>query len=388
MAFIGSYSHESFKPCPIESKQTELNKGVILNGTESVISGPDETEFVKAFEIAKKAISMVGLFRTPPTPDVYSMWYRFAEGSDDHLSARLDYHVNELKSLDKPQLESILDELAPKPSETTLDICSSLTHEAHKLQEVTSAQLAASKQFGNSLAQASTSLDRNDSFEVMRHYLSQIVAGHDTLNMKLEETELKLGETLSKVEALKDQLSHMQQELMQDSLCGVGNRSYFESLMRQALNDDLDDSTYVFLLLIDLDEFKLVNDEYGHQCGDALLRYVAKELERLTTQNCVARIGGDEFAIVLRNHSEHFGKEIANGIVESIATKQLAVDSDGPPLHRVTMSVGVAMLRDGDTRESWFNRADKLLYHAKGSGRNCAKSERLMSVTSPSAITT
>lgn len=153
-----------------------------------------------------------------------------------------------------------------------------------------------------------------------------------------------------------------------DPLTGLVNRRRFEEELGARLAESNRYGTTGALLALDLDEFKPINDSYGHAAGDVVLRKVGEVLRSMTRASDVtARIGGDEFVILL-SHTVAAGAEAcARKLVEHIA--DAVSDYEGVPL-RVTASVGVAVFPgDGTTPEALLAAADRALYVAKQAGR-------------------
>ena len=150
-----------------------------------------------------------------------------------------------------------------------------------------------------------------------------------------------------------------------DPLTGIMNRSAFESL-----KDFLKQSTKpMALILLDVDKFKGVNDNYGHEMGDRVLQKVGHLLHSFfRSEDYAARIGGDEFVVVLNDFADENLQVIKHKM--DLIRKELQDTSDGLPL--VTLSVGVAFSPSGYSDEL-FNQADKALYEVKEAGRNGMK---------------
>jgi diguanylate cyclase (GGDEF)-like protein len=153
-----------------------------------------------------------------------------------------------------------------------------------------------------------------------------------------------------------------------DPLTGVLNRGGFEERFTQEIerarrNDDL-----VTLLVADIDRFKLINDRFGHAVGDDVLERVARALREATRAvDVVARLGGEEFGVLLPQASREEGVEIAERIRRDVA--RMVPHDDGPIA--VTVSVGVATFPDdGTCRDSLFRLADAAVYAAKDLGRD------------------
>ena len=120
------------------------------------------------------------------------------------------------------------------------------------------------------------------------------------------------------------------------------------------------------LMLIDIDHFKLINDNYGHAVGDKILKKLADALvNNVREDDLVARWGGEEFVIIVNYATVNILEKLAKKLQKKIA------EVDFSPVNRVTVSFGLSTYVDGDTEERLFKRVDNALYAAKNSGRNC-----------------
>jgi diguanylate cyclase len=130
------------------------------------------------------------------------------------------------------------------------------------------------------------------------------------------------------------------------------------------------------VLLTDIDHFKKFNDTFGHLTGDQVLRLVALALKNnLKGQDVAARYGGEEFAVLLPKTGLAAAETVANHIRTAVMSKELLRRSTNESLGRVTISLGVATWKAGDTVPSLLERADMCLYSAKHAGRNCVVTE-------------
>jgi diguanylate cyclase (GGDEF)-like protein len=157
---------------------------------------------------------------------------------------------------------------------------------------------------------------------------------------------------------------------VRDSLTGLFNRRYMEeTLLRELLRGERA-HVPVGIILADVDHFKRYNDTWGHGGGDALLRQLARVMERVFGEDdIVCRYGGEEFVIVV----PHGGIEAVRLLAEKLRheVKQMQVRHEGRPLGSVTLSAGIAVSPDhGTTIEALFSNADRALYAAKSSGRD------------------
>lgn len=153
-----------------------------------------------------------------------------------------------------------------------------------------------------------------------------------------------------------------------DVLTGLPNRRFFMTQMGSELARWQRYGHPLGLLILDLDHFKKVNDHWGHSMGDEVLRQFAGTLQRcLRAQDTAARLGGEEFAVLLPETPE----DVAAAVAERIrAHTQDTVISNAQGECRVTVSIGVTQAQDSDDIESLLHRADEALYAAKAGGRN------------------
>jgi diguanylate cyclase (GGDEF)-like protein len=186
----------------------------------------------------------------------------------------------------------------------------------------------------------------------------------DELDLKvreLRETQEGLRVSLAERDALADRLHH---QAFHDGLTGLPNRSLYAERLDAALATDRP----VVAMLVDLDDFKLVNDRWGHAAGDTLLREVAQRLSACVREtDTVARIGGDEFAVLIHSEPGDDLREIATRMVEAVETPVL-VEAGGSA--RVGASVGIAVATDRTTDgESLLREADAAMYLVKRDGK-------------------
>jgi diguanylate cyclase (GGDEF)-like protein len=163
-----------------------------------------------------------------------------------------------------------------------------------------------------------------------------------------------------------------------DALTKVFNRRFFDSRLALECAAVHAEDSVVSLVLIDLDHFKKLNDSYGHPAGDAALKTAAIRLKaQLRSEDVIARVGGEEFAVLLPGTPPNEALGVAEKLRNSIAMEQFEIPSDNSEKRTipVTASFGVAGMRAGVKMqpEDLYKAADQALYAAKGSGRNCVR---------------
>ncbi|MBI5548615.1 MAG: GGDEF domain-containing protein [Deltaproteobacteria bacterium] len=165
----------------------------------------------------------------------------------------------------------------------------------------------------------------------------------------------------SRLRAELQSLQHVRDLAYRDALTGLRNRRYFDERMAEELSRSRRHRTCGGLILVDLDDFKQVNDAHGHLAGDRLLQRLARFLEEtLRTEDVVCRVGGDEFMVILPDADEPGAVKIASRLQEQLA---LASQWSGSP---ISVSLGAAAWPlHGCDLEALVERADHAMYRDK-----------------------
>lgn len=176
---------------------------------------------------------------------------------------------------------------------------------------------------------------------------------------------------------LKNKLRFALEYSAHDALTGLYNRRYFERRLREESAHARRHKRPFSIILADIDHFKLVNDTYGHEDGDRVLRHVAEIFASSLREDDIAcRYGGEEFVVLLRATPGPAARVVANRLRGAVAGKPIGLGPKDEPRH-VTLSGGVAAAdeRNGYNVEGIVDRADKALYRAKRGGRNRVEME-------------
>jgi diguanylate cyclase len=168
--------------------------------------------------------------------------------------------------------------------------------------------------------------------------------------------------------ALQSALLREQKLALTDALTRIPNRLAYQERVKQDFQRWKRFRRPLVLLVWDIDHFKAINDTYGHPAGDKVLQLVAQLFKRqLRATDFVCRQGGEEFVMLLDGAADDMALQLANRMREAIGG--MGFHCRGAPV-AVTISCGLTSFQESDTPESVFQRADKLLYKAKHSGRN------------------
>lgn len=156
---------------------------------------------------------------------------------------------------------------------------------------------------------------------------------------------------------------------IKDSLTNTYNRRYFDTYLKQVIEEHREKNKKFGLLMLDIDNFKIANDTYGHLAGDNALKIFAKILnENIRVNDFIARYGGEEFVIVITDTTEEIIENVAERIRSKIESAKFKV-SDNCEIN-LTSSIGISIFNKDELPEELISKSDKALYQAKNTGKN------------------
>jgi diguanylate cyclase (GGDEF)-like protein len=219
------------------------------------------------------------------------------------------------------------------------------------------------------LARLEVAAKENNTTAITREALATVALVNDSIERRAQRHSAQLGELVAHVRQLNDQLERAKTAGSTDSLTRVPNRACFDEFLSRTVDLAALSSGAAYLMMVDVDHFKQTNDTLGHGAGDSALKAVADRLSRSFPRrgDLVARYGGDEFAVVLRDLRPDEARLLAERLV--VAMRATTGEHLGKVV-KVSVSVGLAPRREGDTALTWVARADAALYEAKQAGRD------------------
>lgn len=203
--------------------------------------------------------------------------------------------------------------------------------------------------------------------------LREVISHTDQMKETIDNLHKRLDSYLSSVALLQRELDETRERSYTDGLTRVSNRMYFEEqLALLAAEYDSSASPEPFcVMMVDLDQFKSVNDRFGHRIGDEILVLIASMLKaNIKGRDIVARYGGDEFAILLPQTPLADAMALAEDMSKRIAAREIKSKSSGASYGHMTVSVGAAQYVANEGGAKLIDRADSALYRAKKDGRN------------------
>jgi diguanylate cyclase len=331
----------------------------------------DEHERTMAF--AELALGQIRSLRQTAVPRNYEIWYVYATGYNSALNKIINETLARNGKLTEADLEQIYETYLShiKTTERIDKVGSRVIGEIDDVMKLISDALGMSASYDASLSGATKKLSSVQNRDQLKKIVDSLVKSTHEMRDTNKALEERLTLSKSEISNLQQSLEAIRAESLTDPLTGLGNRKYFDRSIEMAVHAALANGEPLSLLMFDIDHFKSFNDSYGHLTGDQVLRLVGLSLKQtIKGQDITARYGGEEFAVVLPNTALRQALTVADHIRRAVMSKELKKKSTGEILGRVTISVGVSMLKPDDDTDSLIERADACLYAAKRNGRN------------------
>lgn len=328
-------------------------------------------DYERTMAFADIALGQIKALRHAATPRNYEIWYAYASGYHP-----LNQQVNAILKAkgtiaDTDLVQTYEKHLSPTRLTERIDLVGSqVKGEIDQVMAMIDAAAGSASSYTESLAGATEQIVRSKDRDGLRTIVETRTDDEDdgNFNRQLEE---RLSASKQEINDLQENLEAVRTESLTDPLTQLANRKFFDITLEKAIAEALETNEAMSLMLTDIDHFKTFNDNFGHLTGDQVLRLVAMSVKHnVKGKDTTARYGGEEFAVILPNTILRAAVTVAEHIRRAVMAKELMKRSTGEHLGRMTISIGVATLRKGDTGQSLIERADTCLYAAKRHGRN------------------
>ena len=340
-------------------------------GKRSVVNLLDEHDRTLAF--AQIALGQIKSLRQTAIPRNYEIWYVYATGYNPQLNKIINETLARSGKLTESDLDQIYETYLShiKMTDRIDKVGARVIGEIDGVMTLLGEALGMSTSYGATLDGANQKLTTALTAEQVRATVEVLVKSTSEMRQTNKLLEERLTLSRSEINNLQQSLEAIRTESLTDPLTGLGNRKYFDRMIESSVQNALAQGEPLSLLMFDIDHFKSFNDSYGHLTGDQVLRLVGMSLKQtIKGQDITARYGGEEFAVVLPNTALRQALTVADHIRRAVMARELKKKSTGEILGRVTISVGVSMLKPDDDTDALIERADACLYAAKRNGRN------------------
>ena len=193
------------------------------------------------------------------------------------------------------------------------------------------------------------------------------------VHLREEQEQRQIRLLAGQVNSLQTELEKTREKAMTDALTGIYNRQALDDFITERIDRSHMSDAEFSLLMIDIDNFKQINDKFGHLIGDRVLVALAQKCRTsIRGEDFLARYGGEEFTILLEGAGFRNALKKAQNLCNTIASVRYATSDNAKDEYlSMTISIGVSQFKKGDTAADLIARADKALYDAKHKGKNC-----------------
>lgn len=336
----------------------------------------------QAKEFAVGAVERMVTLGITPNPQNFTIWYVYLSGRDPSFVRHVDSMIANKEPFDETQCADLYAAVlrlngAGKEGtrEAAIDaVGADLERAIAETTEILKKTGVATERYGETLEDVDGALQSAGSAEQIQNVVSNLVEQTRRMADQNRTANQRLNQSNNEIAELKVRMADIRSEALTDPLTGLANRRAFNEQLTDSMVTAAVDATPLSLLMLDIDHFKSFNDTYGHQLGDEVIRLVAGCMSANTKeQDTAARYGGEEFAIVLPGTAVKDAETIAEQIRVVVAGQKIVRKASRQTLGSVTLSIGVAEYRSGETDEDFVERADAALYAAKHAGRNCVQ---------------
>jgi diguanylate cyclase len=327
----------------------------------------------RTMAFAEIAIGQIKALRQPASPRYFEVWYAYATGYNPSLNQMISEILAREGTLSEANINQIYETfISPNRFTDRIDtVGAQVKGEIEQVMAMIGAAAGSASHYTENLVNASEMLGRTADGAGLRTIVESLVQVTKDVERTNKALEARLSASKLEITELQENLQAVRTESLTDPLTSLANRKFFDDALAKALAAAQARHEPLSLMLTDIDHFKKFNDSYGHLTGDQVLRLVAIAVKQnVKGQDIAARYGGEEFAIVLPNTELRSAFTVADHIRRAVMNKELMKRSTGEHLGRVTISIGVATLGQGDSPQSLIERADVCLYAAKRGGRN------------------
>jgi diguanylate cyclase len=330
----------------------------------------DETDLDHATRMAECANHHMAQHGVAPTPNNFAVWFDYACNAQPELKRTIDILIAGKRRFDAATNRELFSTYlaAGSAGATVSDVPEKLKSVMADAQRFVAQAIADNhtqiRAIGDVAERAESGIDPRPLVECLMDELAKAAA-------RASKLEINLSETSHELDTIRESLNKAEQRANTDTLTGLPNRRALDEFLRASQAAAMETGKPLSVLLIDIDRFKKFNDSYGHGVGDQVLRLMAKALRDGVRENDLpARYGGEELIAVLPDTELAACEAVAERIRRSVADCKITRRSTGDILPGITVSVGVAQFRPGESMAQLLERCDGALYLAKRTGRN------------------
>lgn len=306
------------------------------------------------------------------TPPNYAVWYEHLAGINPPLSEAMNKLLDSDVKLDDGIIGKFYTQHVSECSSDIQQVLrGGIKQLLNKLSVSTAEATRDALQFGHSLKTHGDALKDGLDSSGLVTLINELAGDTGKMRGSMQTLETQLEISKQEVEKLNHEIESARAQALTDPLTGLLNRRGFEHKSQPIIADPTSKKNGFCMLMLDIDHFKKVNDTYGHLFGDRVICAIANTLKsKVKGQDAIARMGGEEFAVLLPETNTKGAFVVAEQIRQAIESGKIRrLDSD-EQIGGISISIGIASHTDGCNLNELLDRADKALYVSKQGGRN------------------
>lgn len=322
--------------------------------------------------MARRAMRFMAQQSVPPIPENFAVWYAYATGASAGLKRTIDVLITNKQKFHSATSAELHALLTDKP-DTDQDLSERLSAIIGTAQQLLSEALHDSGQQISSIKGVTDGVRADDSRILLQRLVEELSAAAS----RASRLECNLAKTSSDLKEIQTSFEAAEKRAKTDSLTGLPNRRGLDEFFRSRQIVAMERGEPLSVLILDVDFFKHFNDQFGHGVGDQVLRLIANATSgAIGSKGMAARFGGEEIVVVLPRTDLSTAVGTAECIRKSISECRITRRSTGEVLPSVTVSVGAAQFRLGESMSELLDRCDQALCQAKRTGRDRVVSEQ------------
>jgi diguanylate cyclase len=354
-----------------QSQTSRDDAGSSIEATEDSMHYPDSKD--RSAELLRLAIPMMAQQPAPLHPITYAVWYDYLAGRNADLRAEIDSaRQNHVPLGDELVYTLYRRHILDAAAAAAHKVSDGLRAVIDDVGQTASATGDRVTEFTASLQEKSGRIASLGNLPAsLGPEIEALLSDSRDAGASLAVLAQRLQAATTELESLRAELDLAKVQATMDSLTGVTNRRGFDESIEKLLREHPADEPGPSVVLIDLDHFKQINDEYGHVFGDTVLKSVALAIRSCVKgRDLVARYGGEEFVVLLPGTALAGAAALAEQIRTTIAAARVRRGKSQESIGAITVSLGVAAWQAGEPMDALIDRADQALYRSKREGRN------------------
>ncbi|MCK5163598.1 MAG: GGDEF domain-containing protein [Desulfobacula sp.] len=332
----------------------------------------------QAGEYLRLALVCLAKYNLAANPINLTIFYEYVSGKNTALKQSIDKDINASGKISLEKLEGyykthIVDGERIIFGRLILKLNLILKDLSNHLIDTTGGFSVHGKKLGHLAEQIDGTQDHNNLINIV----DQMVVETKAIISSGKRMQKKINGSYDDLQILNQELKKSQEQARTDALTGLANRRWLDQKLELEKLKSLQTKSVFSIIMLDIDHFKKINDDYGHLVGDNVLKTISRMLQKHVRKNdFVSRIGGEEFLILMPDTNLTDACIVAVKIKNSFSNRNWKLKESGLKIKKVTASMGIAQYRFHELNNTLLKRADDALYLAKTNGRDLIKTEK------------